>query len=58
MGSPLSPVLGAFFLTERDDALEPLGLFAVRSMDDMLVLAPTRRQLKSTCALVPRKHAP
>jgi hypothetical protein len=42
LGSPLSPILGAFFLTEVDDTLERLGLFSVRYMDDILVLAPTR----------------
>ena len=45
LGSPLSPILGAFFLTEVDDALERLGLFALRYMDDILVLAPTRWKL-------------
>lgn len=50
--SPLSPVLGAFFLTEVDDALERLGLCAVRSMDDMLVLAPTRWKLRQAVKVV------
>jgi hypothetical protein len=42
LGSPLSPILGAFFLTELDEACEHLGVFYIRFMDDILVLAPTR----------------
>ena len=34
--------MGAFFLHELDEELEKLGLFYMRFMDDMLVLAPTR----------------
>ena len=52
LGSPLSPLLGAFFLTELDDALEHLGLFAVRYMDDILVLAPTRWKLRQAVKVV------
>lgn len=39
---PLSPIIGAFFLAELDAQLAKLGLFFVRSMDDIPVLAPTR----------------
>ena len=46
LGSPLSPILGAFVLTEGDEALERLGLFTVRDMDDILVLAPSRWKLR------------
>ncbi len=45
LGSPLSPIIGAFFLTELDEELEKLGLFSIRFMDDILVLAPTRWKL-------------
>jgi RNA-directed DNA polymerase len=45
-GCPLSPLLGAVFLTALDSAMEGLGLFYVRFMDDVLVLAPTRWKLK------------
>jgi len=51
-GSPLSPILGAFFLTELDDALGSLGLFYVRYMDDILVLAPTRWKLRHAVKVV------
>ena len=37
-GCPLSPLIGAFFLHELDMAMEQLGLFYVRFMDDILVL--------------------
>src|SRR5207249_3231258 len=52
LGSPLSPILGAFFLTEADDAMERLGLFCVRYMDDILVLAPTRWKLRQAVKVV------
>ena len=39
-GCPLSPIIGAFFLAELDEALERTGLFFVRYMDDVIVLAP------------------
>jgi RNA-directed DNA polymerase len=52
LGSPLSPILGAFFLTEVDDAMEQLGLFYVRYMDDLLVLAPTRWKLRQAVKIV------
>ncbi len=45
LGCPLSPLLGAFFLGELDERLEANGLFYVRYMDDVLVLAPTRHSL-------------
>ncbi len=46
LGSPLSPIIGAFFLAELDQRLERTGLFYVRFMDDILVLAPTRWKLR------------
>ena len=52
MVSPLSPILGAFFLTEIDEALERLGLFSIRYMDDILVLAPTRWKLRQAVRVV------
>jgi RNA-directed DNA polymerase len=52
LGSPLSPFMGAFFLTELDAALASLGLFYVRYMDDILVLAPTRWTLRAAVKVV------
>ena len=46
LGCPLSPLMGAFFLTELDERFAGRGLFYVRFMDDILVLAPTRWQLR------------
>jgi RNA-directed DNA polymerase len=46
LGCPLPPLLGAFFLDELDRRLEETGLFFVRYMDDVLVLAPTRHKLR------------
>lgn len=45
-GCALSPLLGAFYLQSLDDALGNSGLYYVRYMDDILVLAPTRWKLK------------
>ena len=45
-GCPLSPVIGAFFLAELDQALERTGMFFARFMDDVVVLAPTRWKLR------------
>lgn len=46
LGAALSPVIGAFFLTELDRALERQGLFYLRFMDDVVVLAPSRWKLR------------
>ena len=46
LGCPLSPVLGALFLYELDQRLEQLGVFYIRYLDDILVLAPTRWKLR------------
>ncbi len=46
LGCPLSPLMGAFFLDELDRRMERTGLFYVRFMDDILVLAPTRWKLR------------
>jgi RNA-directed DNA polymerase len=45
-GCPLSPLIGAFFLTELDTKFQQDGLFYVRYMDDILILAPTRWKLR------------
>ncbi len=52
LGCPLSPLLGAFFLKELDDRLEATGLFFVRYMDDVIVLAPTRHKLRRAVKVV------
>ncbi len=45
-GCPLSPLLGAFFLTELDEALERLDVFYVRYMDDVLIMSRKRWGLR------------
>ena len=49
-GCPLSPVIAAFFLHDLDQRLEEQiqrsGIFYVRYMDDLLVLAPSRWTLR------------
>jgi hypothetical protein len=45
-GSPLSPVLGALFLLPLDKALNKNNVFYTRYMDDYVVLANTRHQLR------------
>ncbi len=45
-GCPLSPVIGAFYLKVLDDELGDSGLYYVRYMDDILIMAPTRWKLR------------
>jgi hypothetical protein len=52
LGCPLSPLIGAFFLDELDQRMTATGLFYVRFMDDILVLAPTRWKLRRAVGLV------
>ena len=49
---PLSPMTGAFFLNALDAAAAKLRLFYVRFMDDILILAPTRWQLRGAVKAV------
>ena len=52
LGCPLSPLIGAFFLDWLDRQMTATGLFYVRFMDDILVLAPTRWKLRRAVGLV------
>ena len=52
LGCALSPLIGAFFLHRLDVAMERVGLFYVRYMDDVLVLAPTRHKLRQAVRVV------
>ncbi len=52
LGCPLSPLMGAFFLNALDERMARLGLFYVRFMDDILVLAPTRWRLRKAVKVV------
>ncbi len=50
----MSPLIGAFFLKELDQRMARSGLFYVRFMDDILVLAPTRWKLRKAVKVVNR----
>jgi RNA-directed DNA polymerase len=52
LGCPLSPLIGAFFLDELDRQMTATGLFYIRFMDDILVLAPTGWKLRRAVRLV------
>ena len=52
LGCPLSPLIGAFFRDERDRRMSATGLFCIRFMDDVLVLAPIRWKLRRAVGLV------
>lgn len=52
LGCPLSPIIGAFFLRELDEALEKTGFFYLRFQDDVLVLTPTRWTLRKAIKMV------
>lgn len=52
LGCPLSPLMGALFLRLLDERMERLGLFYVRFMDDILVLAPTHWKLRQAVRVV------
>jgi hypothetical protein len=54
LGCPLSPLIGGFFLNALDAAAAKLRLFYVRFMDDILILAPTRWQLRGAVKVVNR----
>jgi len=49
-GSPLSPLLGAFYLYELDKAFEQDDCFYIRYMDDILILTKTRWQNRRAIA--------
>ena len=50
----MSPLIGAIFLHKVDTEMERLGLFYIRFMDDVLVLAPTRWRLRAAVKTVNR----
>ena len=49
-GCPLSPLLGALFLSELDRVHQRPGIFYLRYMDDWIVLAPSRWALRRAIA--------
>jgi len=57
LGCPLSPLMGALYLSELDRAMEKTGLFYARFMDDWIILAPTRWKLRDAVRIVNRTLA-
>jgi RNA-directed DNA polymerase len=52
LGCPLSPLMGALFLQTLDERMEQLGLFYLRYMDDIIVLAPSRWKLRKAVRIM------
>ena len=52
LGCPLSPLMAAFYLHDLDKTFERGGLFYIRFMDDILILAPTRWKIRQAMARV------
>jgi hypothetical protein len=52
LGCPLSPIMGGLYLAVLDLRMERTGLFYVRFMDDWVILARTRWQLRKAVKLV------
>jgi hypothetical protein len=57
LGCPLSPLMGAVYLSELDRAMERLGLFYARFMDDWVILSPSRWKLRQAIRLVNQELA-
>jgi len=54
LGCPLSPWIGAFYLVELDEAMAKLPVVYQRFMDDWVILAKTRWQLKKAISVMNR----
>jgi len=52
LGCALSPLLGALYLSELDERMAATGLPYARFMDDWVILAPTRWQLRKAVKIV------
>ena len=52
MGCPLSPLMAAIYLKPLDERMGKKGWFYIRFMDDWVVLAPTRWQLRAAVRCV------
>jgi len=52
MGSSLSPLMGALYLSKLDAKLSEMGVFYVRYMDDILVMTSTRWKLRKAVKIV------
>jgi RNA-directed DNA polymerase len=52
LGCPLSPLMGALYLTLLDQRMDATGLTYARFMDGWVILAPTRWKLQAAIRLV------
>jgi RNA-directed DNA polymerase len=52
LGCPLSPLIGALYLHEIDEAMEERDVFYARFMDDWVIVAPSRWKLREAVAVV------
>jgi len=57
MGCPLSPLMAAIYLKPLDERMAKKGWFYIRFMDDWVVLASTRWQLRAAVRCVNRTMA-
>ena len=57
LGCPLSPLMGAVYLSELDRVMERLGLFYARFMYDWVILSPTPWKLRQAIRLVNQELA-
>ncbi|MFT5042577.1 MAG: RNA-directed DNA polymerase [Hyphomicrobiaceae bacterium] len=57
LGCPLSPLIGALYLKDLDDAFADSGVFYRRFMDDVIVLLPTRWKLRAAVKFLNRMFA-
>ena len=57
LGCPLSPLMGAVYLSELDRAMERLWLSYARFMDDWVILSPSRWKLRQAIRLVNQELA-
>jgi hypothetical protein len=57
LGCPLSPLMGALYLLPLDKQMEETGLFYARFMNDWVVLAPGRWNLRAAVRCVNRTLA-
>jgi hypothetical protein len=57
LGCPLSPLMGALYLKPLDDRMAQLGVVYVRYMDDWVVLASSRWQLRRAIRAVRQQMA-
>lgn len=51
LGCSLSPLMGAIYLSQLDQAMQKLNVFYARFMDDWIIIAPTKWKLRKAINL-------